>query len=193
MFRSALVLLLLAGVADARGTRRAQVPNGALVGCDLCHVPGQPKTQRNAFGIDVHDTLDGQSADWSRLWNLDSDFDGFTNGEELGDPDGTWRPGAPNPGYVSHPGDPMDHPDPPAPDPDMAVPEPDAAVADPDGAPADDDMAVADPDAGPGDTPDAVGINPVNGGGGGDNGGCQGVPGALFWFPIVFARRRKTT
>ena len=41
------------------------------------------------------------------LAELDSDGDGFTNGRELGDPLGLWRPGMPFPGTcscVSRPG-----------------------------------------------------------------------------------------
>ena len=34
-----------------------------------------------------------------QLWT--SDGDGFTNGQELQDPDGTWSTGNPNPGDVS--------------------------------------------------------------------------------------------
>ena len=40
---------------------------------------------------------------------LDSDGDGKTNGQELGDPNGVWRSGQPNPGVLSsvtNPGDP---------------------------------------------------------------------------------------
>ena len=44
---------------------------------------------------------------------LDSDGDGFTNGEELGDPDGTWQEGDAAPGDaadITHPGNPDSHP-----------------------------------------------------------------------------------
>ena len=44
---------------------------------------------------------------------LDADGDGFTNGEELQDPEGAWRLGDPKPGNpdaVTHPGDPDSHP-----------------------------------------------------------------------------------
>jgi len=40
---------------------------------------------------------------------LDSDRDGLTNGEELGDPDCTWRRGDPRPDFpATHPSDPRD-------------------------------------------------------------------------------------
>jgi hypothetical protein len=49
----------------------------------------------------------------SKLAALDADGDGFTNGEELQDPEGAWRLGDPQPGdpdAVTHPGDPDSHP-----------------------------------------------------------------------------------
>lgn len=67
----------------------------------------------NNFGSDVRSALVGdgppqeKDVDWSQLFAKDSDGDGITNGAELGDPDGTWRIGDPNPqGVVSAPGDP---------------------------------------------------------------------------------------
>ena len=67
----------------------------------------------NNFGSDSRSALVGdgtpqeKDVDWSQLFSRDSDGDGITNGAELGDPDGTWRIGDPNPGgVVSAPGDP---------------------------------------------------------------------------------------
>ena len=56
---------------------------------------------RNPFGLTVE-------ADF-----LDAGDDGFTNGEELGDPDGTWVVGDPDPEVdaIYHPGDAEDHPE----------------------------------------------------------------------------------
>ena len=45
---------------------------------------------RTAFGNDVRSTLSGGLPDWSALYALDSDGDGQSNGEELGDPCGDW-------------------------------------------------------------------------------------------------------
>ena len=58
----------------------------------------------------------------SELANMDADGDGFTNGEELGDPDGTWLEGDPSPG------DPADLGNPANPDivPNLPEPEPTA-------------------------------------------------------------------
>jgi len=43
---------------------------------------------------------------WTRICRLDSDLDGLTNGQELGDPDCTWKPGrTPSRSHdLSHPG-----------------------------------------------------------------------------------------
>ena len=100
------------GGAEARGFRAAMVPNAEAVGagCNLCHVSGGG-TPRNEFGLDVEAlvTANGREVFWSpELAALDSDGDGSTNGEELGDPEGTWTAGDPAPGdadQVTHPGD----------------------------------------------------------------------------------------
>ena len=50
------------------------------------------------------DFLAGQK-NWANVCRLDSDGDGRTNGEELGDPTCTWVEGMENPdGFISHPG-----------------------------------------------------------------------------------------
>jgi MYXO-CTERM domain-containing protein len=101
---------LLGGVqdADARASRVTQVPNGVTFSCGLCHItPGGGP--RNAFGQQVEDTQSEPGAagvaDWSAIYNLDADGDGFTNGEELGDPDGIWAVGDPDPELLSDPSD----------------------------------------------------------------------------------------
>ncbi len=66
--------------------------------------PGAPLT---VFGRDAE--ASGRSPTWSALFELDSDGDGLTNGEELGDPEGLWSIGDPNPaGDISDPNDPND-------------------------------------------------------------------------------------
>lgn len=75
--------------------------------CNACHTSGGGSA-RNAFGLDVKKNLSGNSINWAALSKLDSDGDGFTNGQELQDPDGAWTPGQANPGdptKVTRPGD----------------------------------------------------------------------------------------
>lgn len=84
--------------AEAFSGRIAQFPNG---NCDYCHIfPGGPRTP---FGLDVDRTYNG-SVNWPALFDLDSDGDGYTNGEELGDPYGLWTRGDANPTLLSDPG-----------------------------------------------------------------------------------------
>lgn len=83
----AAALLLIPVAADARPTYPAQLPNASGFGCGLCH-NGGGGTPRNAFGLDVEANLSGGTIDWAAVAVLDSDGDGYTNGEELGDPEG---------------------------------------------------------------------------------------------------------
>jgi hypothetical protein len=102
-----IVLLLLTCIpsAFARPFRPGMMPNGGRFNCSNCHVSSNGGGARNLFGADVLDIVGGSSAIpfWSpTLAALDSDGDGFTNGQELGDPDGD---GTPIPGAsVSNPG-----------------------------------------------------------------------------------------
>lgn len=107
-----VALLACAAPARARPGRVDQLPLGFVYSCAACHIfPGGPRT---AFGLDAEDTLiDNGGAistwrvDWPALHQLDSDGDGVTNGEELGDPEGTWVQGDPNPDFeASNPTDP---------------------------------------------------------------------------------------
>ncbi len=90
----------------SRPGRESQIPNGSKYVCQSCHVsPGGGS--RNPFGKDVGETLQNGRVRWDLIFNLDSDGDGRTNGEELLDPDGTWAQGQVNPGNsedVTHPG-----------------------------------------------------------------------------------------
>jgi hypothetical protein len=105
-----LVLLGMAwgaGSLEARDFRVNQIPNGHVNSCANCHVSAGGGGTRNPFGNAVFARTGGSSAAfWSlALATLDSDGDGFTNGEELGDPDGDGQavPGAPvtNPGVAA--------------------------------------------------------------------------------------------
>lgn len=85
----------------------SQIPNGSIFSCGTCHTVS---FGWNAFGQGFKQN--------NRVWNaalarLDSDGDGLTNGQELGDPDGE---GTPMPGvWISNPGDPSSNPVPPRP------------------------------------------------------------------------------
>lgn len=92
--------------AQARSFRQEQIPNGRSYTCDSCH--GRQsllEADLTPFGQDVNRTLSGNDVVWSEIWDLDSDGDGFSNGLELGDPDGNWRTGQPHPDApTSNPG-----------------------------------------------------------------------------------------
>lgn len=112
LFAGATVALttLAAAGAEARAFRVTQIPNGVAFACNTCHTTpsGGP---RNTFGTAVFDgittSLFTAPAGWGPLLaGQDSDGDGFTNGQELGDPDGTWTVGDPNPTFdATNPGD----------------------------------------------------------------------------------------
>jgi hypothetical protein len=106
-----LVSLATAAV-QARDFRVNQLPNGAVNRCANCHISPSGGGNRNAFGLAVQSITGSGSAPFWRLSLaiLDSDGDGFTNGEELGDPngDGVPVPGAP----VTIPGQAASRPNP---------------------------------------------------------------------------------
>lgn len=98
----------------ARPWRVSQVPNGNSFRCTLCHVHSNGAGPKNTFGDAVGAVVgQGSRAEfWSAtLAQLDSDGDGFSNGQELGDPDGD---GVPIPeAQITHPGDPASKPETP--------------------------------------------------------------------------------
>jgi len=111
-FAGMLGLGTLAAPAAARPFRVSDIPNGDKNTCLNCH--GDLKASYNTdFGSDARNYLEGsgeitqQHVNWTPLCPLDSDNDGWTNGQELGDPDCTWKMGDPDPGmFVTNPGDP---------------------------------------------------------------------------------------
>ena len=80
-------------------------PDGGsgCVGADVYMAPDVPFCL-NPFGVQFRTA----SFTWNlALANMDADLDGFTNGQELQDPLGAWRPGQPQPGvpaYHTRPG-----------------------------------------------------------------------------------------
>lgn len=115
LFYTLLIAAIFAGVTslEARPPRVTQTPYGNDYSCGLCHQGGIGGAPLTDFGIDVETTLNGSSVDWELLALLDSDGDGFTNGEEFQDPNGEWSPGeeAPgNPNLVTNPNDPDEFP-----------------------------------------------------------------------------------
>lgn len=105
-------LHLIPSSASARSFRVGQVPNGGGFGCGLCHANGNGGA-RNRFGSAVEETLVDGDVNWAAVFDGDPDGDGFTNGEELGDPDGTWRIGDPPPRVApTNPNDPGSFPTP---------------------------------------------------------------------------------
>lgn len=93
-----ITLCLTATDAEARSFRVGQIPNGGDFSCDSCHGRASLAVRDlTPFGVDVNRTLRNSNVDWSAIWNLDSDGDGFSNGLELGDPTGAWRTGSASP------------------------------------------------------------------------------------------------
>jgi len=100
---------------SARPERELQIPNGTKNSCVNCH--NASNFALNSFGQQVFNNLTSPDAlgkvIWEAIYALDADGDGFTNGQELQDPDGTWVEGLDNPGDISlvtNPGDANDFP-----------------------------------------------------------------------------------
>src|SRR5262245_21487251 len=104
------VVALAPSASEARDCRVNLLPNGNKFSCSNCHLSAGGGGSRNPFGQAVFALVTPGScaAFWSSaLASADSDGDGRTNGTELGDPTGAWRPGMPNPGVaaeVTNPG-----------------------------------------------------------------------------------------
>jgi hypothetical protein len=85
------IAALIASQAGAHPFRVSLIPNGGgQFSCGACHVVQSGGGPRNSFGQRVESLLPtlGESFWTPVLAAEDSDNDGFTNGQELGDPDG---------------------------------------------------------------------------------------------------------
>lgn len=114
-------LLATGSRAEARPLRPGQIPNGDANSCANCHVSAAGGGPRNAFGQMVEASFLSPAGFTGRVqWGpelaqMDADGDGFTNGQELGDPEGLWKAGDADPGEaaaVTMPGDANSHPAP---------------------------------------------------------------------------------
>ncbi len=85
------LVLVWPASAAAHGQYEADIPNG---NCIHCHAANNTL---DAFGSVVRTQMQtGGTIRWATLYSLDSDGDGYSNGEELGDPCGVWvRGGTP--------------------------------------------------------------------------------------------------
>jgi len=101
-FSTIIIFTLLSSTAFliGRSFRVSKIPHGSKFSCNTCHTNGGGSAL-NSFGLDVESrvTPNGTESFWTaELAALDSDGDGFTNGEELQDPNGQWREGNSSPG-----------------------------------------------------------------------------------------------
>ena len=98
--------------ATSSGAFLDKIPNSSVFTCLNCHLD-MNGTGLTPFGEDVKPLLNGAADaggtfDWTKaLCQTDSDGDGQTNGQELGDPCCTWVAGAAEPRAtaISNPGD----------------------------------------------------------------------------------------
>jgi len=94
-----VALTTSASSALARPFRVNELPNGSKHMCRNCHDDDNGKTF-NDFGSAARSALDKTGpiqeahVHWDLLCPYDADDDGWTNGEELGDPDCVWTAGA---------------------------------------------------------------------------------------------------
>lgn len=111
----ASLAVCITSTASARGYRIDQVPGGYEFECYMCHYRN-PFTRLTVMGHDVTRHLlfrddyppdlpiefyvgDEGNVDWPAVALLDSDGDGYTNGEELGDPAGVFIAFDPQPDF----------------------------------------------------------------------------------------------
>jgi hypothetical protein len=99
--------VFIATSATAMSTYPGQLPNGDTFSCSTCHNSPNGGGARNVFGVAAQASTAGLGVSWAEFCDDDADGDGFSNGEELGDPDCVWVVGqAPaSADALSRPGD----------------------------------------------------------------------------------------
>lgn len=105
---TALAAIFTPRAASAHAEYVQYIPNASALNCSYCHVPGDT-TKLDDMGYDTVPIVGKPVKDWwPALRGLDSDGDGQTNGQELGDPCEEWLMGL-KPGRttdISNPSDP---------------------------------------------------------------------------------------
>ncbi len=181
------MLVCVPAAAVAREPYLDRIPNAHVAGCVNCHTSAPNLKLFNPFGALVRDTLgDDDLPRWEAVCAADSDGDGYTNGEELGDPACVWTAGDPTPDarQVTLPGDPRSAPGPVmSAEPssvDVVGEEPDVDVVEPVRL---DARVVSHPAASTPDGEPAATMTPADAGSGG---GCAptGNPGR-GWLPAL--------
>ena len=124
MLTVTVLCFLFTGFIFARPQYVSRIPNGSVFSCDTCHTTSM-------FRMDFKNN----GHRWSpQLAQMDSDHDGYTNGQELQDPNGNWTEGQPDPGdpnLVSNPDDPNSTPPVPTNTPTPTPPAPTATPTPP--------------------------------------------------------------
>lgn len=102
-------VLSFVGIAGALPESIHRIPHGTVYGCETCHPGGETKELNHLGELlqGIRHAHVAPDAWWTIMYNTDSDGDGLTNGEELGDPCGDWVLGSAQPSVqtVSNPGD----------------------------------------------------------------------------------------
>lgn len=110
------IVVLTSTIVISQSFRVTQIPNGGINSCQNCHISVFGGGSRNGFGQAVNNgflNFQGNVQWGPQLAALDSDGDGFSNGVELQDPNGTWTGGSiGDPSKVTNPGDPNSRPNP---------------------------------------------------------------------------------
>ena len=93
---------IVAADAQAKSSYVGRLPSAGGEPCAICHLSAGGGGDKNAFG----NLAIGGGPEWPTrpAFDADSDNDGYTNGQELGDPNGMWSTGMTSTTYLSNPG-----------------------------------------------------------------------------------------